>query len=73
MNNGEKLDKLVHQLVKQLPNANYYANSTMTTNGTAKINRITNRTTTQFTIAKDTLGGGDPVTTNLWEAKGYIS
>lgn len=60
-------------LLKPFANANYYANSTMTTTGTAKINRITNRTTTQFTIAKDTLGGGDPVTTNLWEAKGYIS
>lgn len=59
-------------LLKSFINKNYYANSTMTTNGTAKINRITNRTTTQFTIAKDTLGGGDPLTTNLWEAKGYI-
>ncbi len=60
-------------LLKPFANANYYANSVMTSSGSAKINRIINRTKNQFTIAKDTLGGGDPVTTNLWEAKGYIS
>lgn len=60
-------------LLKPFANANYYANSVMTSSGSAKVNRISNRTTTQFTITKDTFGGGDPVTTNLWEAKGYIS
>ena len=60
-------------LLKPFANANYYANSVITSSGSAKINRIINRTKNQFTIAKDTLGGSDPVATNLWEAKGYIS
>ncbi len=59
-------------LLKPFVNTNYYANSIITSVGSSKVTRLINRTTTKFTISKDSLGGGDPVTTNLWEAKGYI-
>ena len=60
-------------LLKPFVNANYYANAIQTVQSSSTILRLCDRTTNGFVIKTDKWGSQYPLTTYLWEAKGYIS